>query len=359
MVAFGKREGTIVHEARPFNAEPSRQALGEASITPADAFYARCHGAIPSGAGSWALEIGGLAGQPLRLSVEELRDGRFAEREVVATLQCAGNRRSGLMAVREIPGEAPWGPGATGTATWRGVRLAEVLGAVGPHEDATHVAFVGADTSEEAHPPQRFGASIPIEKAMGEEVLLAWSMNGEDLVPLHGAPLRIVVPGYIGARSVKWLTHVELRSTPFDGYFQDTVYRLLAPDEEPGPGRGLALGEVALNADVLIPGDGSEVGAGATEIRGYAFAGGARHVARVDVSLDDGSTWRQADLLEDLGRWAWRLWRIELDLRAGRHEVVVRAWDSSAASQPEHPRSLWNPKGYVNNSWGRATITAR
>jgi sulfite oxidase len=134
--------------------------------------------------------------------VADLRDGRFAEREEVVTLQCAGNRRVGLTAVREIPGEAPWGPRATGTARWRGVPLADVLAAAGVRAGAAHVAFVGADCSEEAVPPQAYGSSIPLEKAQGDEVLLAWEMNGQPLAAVHGAPLRAIVPGYIGARSV-------------------------------------------------------------------------------------------------------------------------------------------------------------
>ena len=199
----------------------------------------------------------------------------FAEREVTATLQCAGNRRAGLMVIREIPGEAPWGPGATGTARWAGVALADVLALAGPLPHAAHVAFDGADMCEEAQPSQRFGGSIPIQKAFRPEVLLAWTMNGEPLPPVHGAPLRVVVPGYIGARSVKWLQGIELRSQPWDGYYQHVVYRLLAEEERPGPGAGMPLGIVALNSDVLSPADGASVPAGPVEVRGYAFAGGS------------------------------------------------------------------------------------
>ncbi|MCW2993266.1 MAG: sulfite oxidase, partial [Conexibacter sp.] len=245
-----------------------------------------------------------------------------------------------------------------GTATWSGAALADVLALAAPTAGAAHVAFVGSDRSEEARPPQHFGSSIPLEKALRTEVLLAFAMNGEPLPAVHGAPVRVVVPGYIGARSVKWLERIELRADPFDGWFQDVVYRLLEPEQEPASGRGMALGEVALNADILIPDDGAEVAAGSVEVKGYAFAGGERHVARVDVSHDGGRTWRTAELLEDLGRWAWRLWRTELDLPAGEHELLVRAWDSAAASQPERPDALWNPKGYVNNAWGRITVRA-
>ena len=145
---------------------------------------------------------------------------------------------------------------------------------------------------------------------------------------------------------------------PWPGYFQDVVYRLLPEDGRPGPGLGMPLGIVALNADVLAPADGEVVPAGPVEVRGYAFAGGERHVARVDVSLDGGTTWRQAALLDDLGPWAWRQWRTVIDLAPGEHEIVVRAWDSSAATQPEDEAALWNPKGYVNNARPRIRVRA-
>jgi sulfite oxidase len=220
------------------------------------------------------------------------------------------------------------------------------------------VGFEGADLSPEAKPPQRFGGSIPLEKACRPEVLLAWAMNGEPLPPVHGAPLRIVVPGYIGARSVKWLERVEVRTRPWDGYFQHVAYRLLPADGEPGPGAGMPLGLVALNADVLSPADGADVAAGPVEVRGYAFAGGERSVERVDVSLDGGATWSQAELLDDLGTWAWRHWRAVVELAPGEHTIVVRAWDSSAATQPEDEAALWNPKGYVNNARPRVRVRA-
>src|SRR2546421_8096998 len=125
-------------------------------------------------------------------------------------------------------------------------------------------------------------------------------MNAEPLPPVHGAPLRVVVPGYIGARSVKWLEQIELRATPSEGYFQHVVYRLLPEDGAVGPGEGMPLGLVALNADVLSPADGETVAVGPVEVRGYAVAGGERHVARVDVSLDGGTTWVQAELRDGL-----------------------------------------------------------
>jgi sulfite oxidase len=356
MSRYGKRADLIVHEEEPFNAETGLAALTAGPVTATDAFYVRGHGAVPEiDPESWRLHVHGAVERELDLSLETLREA-LPERELTATLQCAGNRRAGLIAIRDIPGEAPWGPGATGTATWTGVSLADVLALAGPH--GAHVGFEGADVSPEAKPEQPFGGSIPLEKACRPEVLLAWAMNGEPLPAVHGAPLRVVVPGYIGARSVKWLERIEVRSEPWQGYFQHVVYRLLPEDGTAGPGEGMPLGLVALNSDVLSPADGDTVGAGPVEVRGYAFAGGERHVARVDVTIDGGARWSQAQLLEDLGPWAWRHWRITIDLPPGDHEILVRAWDSSAATQPEDEAGLWNPKGYVNNARPRVRVRA-
>jgi sulfite oxidase len=355
---YGKRDDLIVHEREPFNAETGLAALAENPVTATDAFYVRGHGPVPDvDAAAWRLRVDGLVERPLDLSLTTLREA-FQAREVTATLQCAGNRRAGLMAIRDIPGEAPWGPGATGTATWTGIALSDVLALARPLAEGAHVGFEGADLCHEVEPAERFGGSIPLDKARRPEVLLAWAMNGEPLAPVHGAPLRVVVPGYIGARSVKWLRRIELRADPWHGYFQHVVYRLLPQDGTPGPGAGMPLGLVALNADVLSPADGATVAAGPVEVRGYAFAGGERHVERVDVSVDGSATWTQAELLDDLGPWAWRHWRITVDLGPGEHELVARAWDSSAATQPEEEAALWNPKGYVNNARPRVRVHA-
>jgi sulfite oxidase len=307
-------------------------------------------------AASVSVRVTGLVEQDLELSLDDLR--ALPERELTVTLQCAGNRRADLMAVRDIPGESPWGPGATGTARWRGAALADVLRMAVVSDGALHVGFEGADLSSEVHEP--YGGSIPIRDAFAHDALIAWEMNGETLPAVHGGPLRAIVPGYIGARSVKWLTTVELRAEPWEGYYQATAYRLVPPGVEPGRGVGMELGLVAVNSDVLVPEDGATVRASeALEVRGYAFAGGRREVERVDVSLDGGHSWKQADLGEDQGQWAWRLWHTDVTLEPGEHEITVRAWDSAAGTQPEDPAGSWNPKGYANNAWGRVTVTAR
>ncbi|UIJ35957.1 molybdopterin-dependent oxidoreductase [Allobranchiibius sp. GilTou73] len=251
----------LVHEEAPFNAEPTSAALAASYLTPTDTFYSRNHGPIPTlDPATWRLEVDGLVDRTLRLSLQELKDS-FEEHEVTATVQCAGNRRAGLIAVRDIPGEDPWQDGATSTAIWAGIRLTDVLAAAGVTQDDAaadelHVAFQAPDVSELARPSQAYGGSIPLTKATRPEVLLAWSMNGEALAPVHGAPLRVVVPGWIGARSVKWLERVTVRHGPSDNYFQSVAYRLLPPDADPdaaGPGDGLSLGPIALNSAILSP----------------------------------------------------------------------------------------------------------
>jgi sulfite oxidase len=362
MNLWGKRDDMVVHEREPFNAEPPPTALADQPITPLDTFYSRNHGPIPDvSPATWRLTVDGLVERPMELSLDILQE-RFEEVEATVTLQCAGNRRAGLIEVRDIPGEDPWGSGATSTARWSGVRLADVLAEARLKNNASNIAFSAPDVSRLADPAQPYGGSIPAAKAHGREVLLAWAMDGQPLTRVHGAPLRAVVPGWIGARSVKWLTRITAQSTPSDNYFQATAYRILpawADLDQAGPGDGISLGPLPLNCDILRPGSGSHLPPGPTEITGYALTGDDRTVARVDVSLDGGNSWVQADLDTGENPWVWQHWRTTVDLPAGEVEITARAWDSTGAAQPESPVHLWNPKGYVNNSWARIHLTCR
>jgi sulfite oxidase len=362
MGLWGKRDDMVVHEREPFNAEPLPAALAEAMLTDVASFYSRNHGPIPRlDESAFRLTIGGMVRQELQLSLPQLRSD-FQSHSLTATLQCAGNRRAGLIKVRDIPGEDPWGSGATSNAEWTGVRLADILKSAGLFPAAAHVSFFAPDVSQLASPAQPYGGSIPVAKALGEEVLLAWAMNGEPLTAAHGAPLRVVVPGYIGARSVKWVQRVNVQAEPSDNYFQATAYRLLPAEADPtlaGPGDGLSLSSVALNSAILKPANGEHLPAGAVEVVGYAFAGDDRRIARVDVSLDGGVTWAQAHLDDQPSPWAWCQWRTTVHIPEGTTEITARAWDSSGAAQPESAAHLWNPKGYINNSWDRITVVGR
>lgn len=357
-----KREDTIVHEVEPYNAEPSRAALGRALCTPIDTFYSRNHGPVPTiDPSTWRLRVDGLVDHELDLDLPRLQS-EFEQREVLATLQCAGARRADLVAIRDIPGEAPWGPCATSTARWTGVALADVLAAAGLQEAAAHVAFEAPDVSDHATPPQCYGSSVTRRKATSPEVLLAWAMNGEPLPAVHGGPVRVVVPGWIGARSVKWVERVTARLDPSPNYFQQIAYRLLPADADADHAdldQMPMLSSVALNSDTFVPAPGSVVPAGPTEVSGYAYAGDDRSVIRVDVSIDRGQSWRQAELEQDAGDWAWCRWRTLIDLEPGATTVTVRAWDSTGAAQPDTAAALWNPKGYINNAWSHTTFAVQ
>jgi sulfite oxidase len=352
---FGKHPAITVWQAEPFNAEPP-SALLRSPLTATDGFYVRSHGPVPEiAAHEHRIPVGGLVEHELAVSLGELRS-EFEQRTLTVTLQCAGNRRGELMAVKDIEGEIPWGPAVIGTATWTGVALADVLARAGLDPRAEHVEAIGA---EDLGAGAAFGGSIPLAKALSPEVLLAYEMNGEPLLPVHGAPVRLVVPGYIGARSVKWLSAVRVRDSPSPNHFQASSYRLHPPGLDEATARpedGFALGEVGVNAAVLAPTEGEEVAPGTVPVEGYAITGGASRVERVDVSTDGGRTWTRAQLAEDQGRWAWRLWRAEVELPEGEGEIVARAVDSSANTQPENPATIWNWQGYANNAWSRVRI---
>jgi sulfite oxidase len=354
---WGKRDDMVVHNEEPFNAEPPPAALAGQPLTPVEAFYSRNHAPFPDlDPVGWRLRVDGLVDRELVLSLAELQQ-RFRPRTEVATLVCAGNRRAELIAVRPIPGQVPWGPATISTAAWTGARLSDVLAAAGPAPGAAHVAFTAPDVSPSVDQP--YGSSIPLPKACAGEVLLAWAMNGEPLPRVHGGPVRVVVPGYIGARSVKWAQRITVQVQPSDSYFQAEDYRLLPPDAEPAPGRGISLGPLTMTSAILSPDDGGHLPAGPADVTGYALAGEGRSIARVDVSTDGGQTWTQATVDDPLSRWTWQLWHTTLDLPAGNAEITARAWDDAGATQPEFPVSVWNPAGYDNTSWPRVRVEVR
>jgi sulfite oxidase len=355
-----KHPALIVRTREPLNGGPPPARMGESFITPTELFFVRNHGDIPEiDPASYRLRVGGLVGAPLILSLDELR-ARFRAVTVTATIQCAGNRRSELMAIESISGEVPWGLEAVSTATWHGVRLQDVLAAAGPLDGARHVAFTGLDAVTRLGRTFGFGGSIPLDKALGPEVLLAFEMNGAPLPPIHGAPLRAVVPGYIGARSVKWLGEISVQAEPSDNYFQAQAYKRFPPDvraETVDWSQGEMLGEIELTAAICAPEDGARLPAGETLVRGFALAGAGAALVRVELSCDSGATWVEAELLGAAEPWAWRLWRARLVVPPGETELVVRAWDTSGRAQPCELGEVWNFKGYMNNAWHRVRVT--
>ncbi len=365
MPAAEKSSALIVKSQDPFNAEPPPERLLGSVVTPTPYFFVRNHGDIPElDAARHRLQLHGLVKRPLSLSLDDLRTS-FRSYRVTAVLQCAGNRREELAAHTPIPGELPWGAGAVGAAEWTGVRLADVLGAAQLEERAEarparfHVHLTGLDRVERQGRSFGFGGSIPLEKALQPEVLLAYEMNGEPLAPEHGHPLRLVAPGYIGARSVKWLGEVSVQDRPSENYFYARAYRLFPAWESAESvdwSGGIGLGEMVVNSVICLPAPGERLARGPLQVRGYALSGGGRRVERVDLSLDGGRTWQAARLGEAVGPWAWRFWSAEVELPAGEAELVSRAWDSAANSQPESIAQVWNFKGYMNNAWHRVRV---
>ncbi len=354
-------EGLIVHGRLPFNAEPTLPRLRASFVTPQALFYVRSHGDIPRiDADTHRVAVTGLVSRPLTVSPAELK-GRFARRSVKATMQCAGNRRADLQLVRPVSGD-PWAGGAIGHAEWSGASLAEVLRAAGCREDdGLHVAFEAMDMAETEDGTEPYGVSIPLGKALSPDVLLAYAVNGEDLAPEHGYPLRVVVPGYAGARSPKWLGRITVQDHPSEAFHQAKDYKLFPPDmreETQDLARGVTIDELPVNSCICEPEPDATVKAGRLVLRGYAAASG-RPIVRVDISGDGGRSWIQAEIeAHDGSPWSWVFWHGALQLPPGRHDLCVRAWDAAGQTQPARPDDVWNFKGYLSAAWHRIRVTA-
>jgi sulfite oxidase len=330
-------------------------------ITPIDRFFTRSHAPAPNiNPTTWHLEIDGLVDRPRSFSLEELVDA-FPRREVVATLVCAGLRRDEFLGLGPMAGELPWGPEAISTGRWSGIGLADVLREVGVQDSARHVEFIGLDRVERQANQFGFGGSVELSKALSEEVLLATELNGSPLPAAHGYPLRAVVPGWIGARSVKWLGRITLRSDPSPNYFQSQAYRFQRernPHEPRDVSGGVALTGVPLNAVILTPTAEQVVPAGRVRVRGWAIGSGGSPLTSIELSSNSGVDWTRAVIGAGGERWTWTLWEAAVELKPGSYSLVVRATDSSGATQPAHVNATWNVKGYNNNAWHRVTIRA-
>jgi sulfite oxidase len=353
----GKSNAFALVRARPLNGGPLLAHLAAHQLTPLDSFFVRNHGEVPDiDARTFRLRVGGLARTPLNLSLSELKQD-FPLVEVEAALQCAGNRRKELLSVAPVFGEILWGPEAISNARWGGVRLRDVLAKARPLRSARHASLVGLDQVAKLGATIPFGGSIPIRKARAPEVLLAFEMNGRPLPPVHGGPLRALVPGYIGARSVKWIGAIELTRKPSTNAFQRRTYkRVPAGATARQMDRARPIGEAPLNCAICTPADGEAVKGPTVRLRGYAFSNGGRRIARVEVSGDGGRTWRRARLEAATSPWALRRWRAELPMEGPRLHVVARCFDSAGHGQPASLQRAWNAGGYVNSAWHRVSV---
>jgi DMSO/TMAO reductase YedYZ molybdopterin-dependent catalytic subunit len=326
------------------------EALGY-DVTPAGLHYLLIHYDIPVvDPTSWRLTLDGRVGRELSLSLDELRS--MPAVTLAVTLECAGNGRAALS---PRPLSQPWLLEAVGTAEWTGVPVATVLELAGVGDDGVDVLFRGLDRGVEGGEEQNYERSLELADALREEVLLAYDMNGQPLPPQHGFPLRLVVPGWYGMTSVKWLERITVLDRPFEGYQQARGYRLRQTPEEAGE----PVSRMLPRSLMVPPGVPDfmtrerHLPAGPTTVSGRAWSGfGA--IERVEVSTDGGASFADARLDAPLGEAAWRGWSFDWDAAPGEHELCSRATDSAGNVQPLDPP--WNLKGYANNAVERIPV---
>ncbi|KAK2821423.1 hypothetical protein Q7C36_020766 [Tachysurus vachellii] len=372
-----RHPGLKVNSLKPFNAETPAAILTDSYITPSAIFFKRNHFPVPCvDPKTYVLKIEGLPGGTVSLTLDDLKS-HFPKHTVMATLQCAGNRRSEMNKVKQVRG-LNWGIAAISNATWSGAYLRDVLYhyGFGPEvvAKARHVQFEGLDLDVTG---TAYGASIPLNKAISEEgdVLLAYEMNGKDLPADHGFPVRVIVPGIVGARNVKWLGKIIISDEESQSHWQQNDYKGFSPgtdwdtvDLKSAP----AIQELPVQSAITNLTDGCSIDRDMENVtvKGYSWSGGGREVVRVDVSLDGGKTWHVAEFQNSEegetsapspppGKaWAWKLWEITIPLPDGAQEleVVCKAIDSSYNTQPDSVAPIWNLRGVLSNAWHRVRV---
>lgn len=324
----------------------------------------RNHGGIPTiDPSQYELEIEGLVKNPRKIDLATLQDSNiFPQHTVLATIMCSGNRRMELQSA--YPGEgdelvnAPWQQRAISTAKWTGVSLRNVMDYCGgPATGASHVEFIGADTYFKKNKVHSYAASVPWLKVRRDEVLLAWEMNGQPLPKLHGHPLRVVILGSVGARSVKWLFRVRALDQPSMSPVQRVEYLLQNHQIGKHNGdfvTGMPIMDLPVNSAFLSPSDTDVViHEGKIHVKGWAYSGGGRWPEIVEVSADNGYSWYEVpfDNITEKHVWTLRLWEMELPVSAqGWVALKCRCWDNSLNVQPSDYRDTWNWSTHVNHS---------
>ena len=363
------------NQEKPFNAEPPPAILTGDFHTPNDLFYVRNHLPVPPRVNpkEYRLEIAKEAGigegiDPIELSLDEIK--AFPVTSISAVVQCGGNRRYSMASYKPVRGLS-WKGGAIGNARWTGVRLCDILKHAGvcgeDYGGIKHVQFEGLDADAMG---SCYSASIPIETAMdpNRDVLLVFQMNGEDIPIDHGYPLRVLVPGTVGARSVKWVSRIVLSTEESPSIWQRRDYKLFPSNVDISNvdyESSEAMQDMPVQSAICLPIPGSTVdtSSGFVTLRGYAWSGGGRGISRVDVSINGGKDWSVAKLHSDQSQkpnrvWAWSLWEATVPVSAGtgQLDIVCKAMDSSCNMQPENIESIWNFRGLANNAWHRVSV---
>ena len=328
------KEKLIVRSPRPINLEAPLREL-DTDLTPYEAFYVRNNYDGPEmDPAQYVLRVDGEVDNPLTLRLDDLR--RMEQVTDTITLECAGNGRSFY---NPKASGIQWEHGAVGTAVWKGVRLADVLRMAKPRPTAKHVVPNGNDAPPTPQSPD-FIRSHPIWKAMEAHTLLALEMNGKPVPHLHGGPVRLIVPGWVGSASLKWVTQITLSDKPWDGPFMARSYRSPRVDDAQ---QSYSLQSLECKSVIVTPGDQAQLAATTHAVSGFAWAGEGTIVA-VDVSTDGGQSWQPAALKGAEHRYAWRRWEHAWDAKPGQHTIMARASDSLGRLQPAtRPR---DPQGY-------------
>jgi DMSO/TMAO reductase YedYZ molybdopterin-dependent catalytic subunit len=335
--------GLIIRQEEPKNLESPIDQI-DSYLTPTELFYIRCHFPMPElDRASYQLRIDGAVKEPFALSYDELRSMPSETR--IATLECAGNGR--VFLVPQVAG-AQWELGAVSNAEWTGVPLRTLLERAGLAEDACEIVFEGADHGEPKEGPMPPGLvsyvwSLPLAKAMQPEVLIAYKMNGRELMRDHGFPVRALVPGHYGMASVKWLTRIQAVREPFHGYWQTSDYAYWA--SLGGQPVRRMLGEMKLKSEITRPRDYETLAPGRSyTICGAAWAG-ETDVTEIAVSTDGGQTWSEAKFVDPVRRHAWRRWKFDWQTpkEPGKYTLLARAKDASGRSQPDKHDQHYGP----------------
>ncbi|DAZ96578.1 TPA: hypothetical protein N0F65_011802 [Lagenidium giganteum] len=388
-----------INSSQPFNAEPPPELLMESFITPNELFFVRNHLPVPNvNIEDYKLKITGLGigeGKEVTFTLDELKT-KFKHRTIATTIQCAGNRRAEMSGIKQVNGLS-WDTTALSTANWTGVALSDVLESLGVKEEdcrpvhecavseniencddcnsvIQHVQFEGLDVDAEG---KSYGASIPFSTALDprKDVLLAFEMNGEPIPRDHGYPLRVIVPGTVGARNVKFLHRIVLSHEESPSFWQQKDYRGFPPNvdyqtEDYWKFAGASIQELPVQSAITEPKHGMTIAvedlsdSSFVTIKGYAWSCGGRNILRVDVSIDGGMSWFPAELHKSGARqkynraWAWTPWVLDVEVPAGvkELEILCKAVDSSYNVQPDSIAPIWNMRGVLNNAWHRVRV---